>query len=194
MLLNESSLSRLWRKYKEFDSGTISACRGEYDKAENAKRTAQLKTFLVAKGFSVTAIDGVFIENMGTDKEKKVKEKSFIVFDRNNTGKLKETLLKLGEKFDQDSITFNSVKEGAYYLIGTTKREGVEPRYHQEMKLGKPMFGASGMFHSSIKGRPFVFSEETELAEDYHDFDDNILKYNISRIQGMIFYTRANFE
>ena len=56
MLLNESSLSRLWRKYKEFDSGTISACRGEYDKAENAKRTAQLKTFLVAKGFSVTAI------------------------------------------------------------------------------------------------------------------------------------------
>ena len=69
MLLNESSLSRLWRKYKEFDSGTISACRGEYDKAENAKRTAQLKTFLVAKGFSVTAIDGVFIENMGTDKD-----------------------------------------------------------------------------------------------------------------------------
>ena len=70
----------------------------------------------------------------------------------------------------------------------------VEPRYHQEVKLGKPMFGASGMFHSSIKGRPFVFSEETELAEDYHDFDDNILKYNISRIQGMIFYTRKNFE
>lgn len=194
MILSESSLSRLWRKYKEFDSGTISACRGEYNKAENAKRTAQLKTFLVAKGFSVTAIDGVFIENMGTPKEKKVKEKSFIVFDRNDTGKLKETLLKLGEKFDQDSITFSDVSEGNYYLIGTTKREGVSPKYHEEVKLGKPMFGEGGMFHSSIKGRPFVFSEETEINEEYHDIDDNILKYNISRIQGMIFYTRQNFE
>lgn len=194
MILSESSLSRLWRKYKEFDSGTISACRGEYNKAENAKRTAQLKTFLVAKGFSVTAIDGVFIENMGTPKEKKVKEKSFIVFDRNDTGKLKETLLKLGEKFDQDSITFSDVSEGNYYLIGTTKREGVSPKYHEEFKLGKPMFGEGGIFHSSIKGRPFVFSEETEINEEYHDIDDNILKYNISRIQGMIFYTRQNFE
>ena len=194
MILSESSLSRLWRKYKEFDSGTISACRGEYNKAENAKRTAQLKTFLVAKGFSVTAIDGVFIENMGTPKEKKVKEKSFIVFDRNDTGKLKETLLKLGEKFDQDSITFSDVSEGNYYLIGTTKREGVSPKYHEECRLGKPMVGEGGIFHSSMKGRPFVFSEETEVNEEYHDIDDNILKYNISRIQGMIFYTRQNFE
>lgn len=194
MILNESGLSRLWRKYKESDSGTISACRGEYDKAENANRTAQLKSILVAKGFSVTAIDGVFIENMGTAMEKKVKEKSFIVFDRNNTGKLRDFLVKLGEKFDQDSVTFSDVSEGGYYLIGTTKREGVSPKYRESVKLGKPMFGADGVFHSSIKGRPFVFSEETEPSEDYHDFDDNILKYNVSAIQGMIFYARSVFE
>lgn len=194
MILNESGLSRLWRKYKEFDSGTISAFRGEYDKAENNRRTARLKSILLAKGFSVTAIDGVFIENMGTPNEKKVKEKSFIVFDRNNTGKLKEILVKLGEKFDQDSVTFNDVSEGNYYLIGTTKRDGTSPKYHESVRLGKPMFGESGIFHSSVKGRPFVFSEETELSEEYHDFDDNILKYNVSAIQGMLFYARQYFE
>lgn len=194
MIPNESGLSRLWRKYKEYDSGTISACRGEHGKTENAKRPAKLKSILLAKGFSVTAIDGVFIENMGTAKEKRVKEKSFIVFDRNDTGKLRGILVKLGEKFDQDSVTFNDVSEGSYYLIGTTKREGVSPKYHESVKLGRPMFGAGGVFHSSIKGRPFVFSEETELSEDYHDFDDNILKYNVSAIQGMIFYARSVFE
>lgn len=176
--LSESSLSRLWRKYQESDSGTISACRGNLDKKENSQRTLSLKTDLIKLGYSVTAINGVYIENYGSPDAREVHEKSFIVFDYKNTGNLKSDLVKLGRKYDQDSVTFNSVKDGAYYLIGTN-RTGY-PGYGKEVKLGKPMFGQNGEFFSSVKGRPFVFEEL--IKEDY-SFDCTMLSYNISTIQ-----------
>lgn len=185
--LNESSLSRLWRKYQDSDSGTITAFRGEYSKDENMKRNAELKAALLGAGYSVTAVDGVYIENYGSKNEKRVKEKSFIVFDYNHTGKLKADLKKFGQKYDQDSITFNSVSEGKYYLIGTSKREDSYPGFGKEIKLGKPMFGKSGEFYSSVNGRPFVF--ESELNESIsvhsHDYDDNLTKYSTWHIKVM---------
>lgn len=121
--INESSLSRLWRKYKESDSGTITAFRGERSRKENIANNAKLQAVLVGAGYSVTSVDSVYIENYGTPDAKQVKEKSFIVFDYKNTGKLKKDLMRLGELYDQDSITFNDVSEGTYYLIGTSRRE-----------------------------------------------------------------------
>jgi len=170
-ILVESSLSRLYQKYKDYDSGTISAFRGEFDKNENMKRHRELRQLLVAGGYSVTEIDGTYIENYGTSDAKKVKEKSMIVFDHKGKGDLLKVLKKLGEKYDQDSITFSSVKEGKYYLVGTSKRDNSYPGYGVKNVLGKPMFGKDGMFCSEIKGRPFVFSEslneETNLIDDY---------------------------
>lgn len=194
MILSQSQLARLWKKYKQFDSGTISACRGESENEGNAERMEQLHAFLVAKGFSVTALDGVFIEGMGTPAEKSVRQKFFLVFDRNATGTLKETLMKLGEKFGQDLITFNDASTGSYHLIGTAKREGAAPGYHESIKLGEPMFDEEGKLLLSIKGRPFVFSEGTPLDDEHHGYDDTILKYNVSRIRGMVLYAREYFE
>lgn len=175
--INESSLSRLWRKYKESDSGTISAFRGEYSKEENMERSRKLSSALIGAGYSVTSVNGAYIENYGSDHERKVKEKSFIVFDRNKTGKLKKDLMKLGELYDQDSITFSSVEDGNYYLIGTSKRSDAFPKYHVEMKLGKPMFGKDGEFHSTVKGRPFVFESVCD-DEGCYNVDNTILNYN----------------
>lgn len=181
--LNESSLSRLWKKYQDSDSGTITAFRGEYSKKENLARNAELKAALLGAGYSVTSVDGVYIENYGSANEKPVKEKSFIVFDHKKTGKLKADLKRLGLRYDQDSITFNSVSDGNYYLIGTSKRDDSYPGFGKEIKLGKPMFGKSGEFHSSVKGRPFVF-EET-LAEDYnpHAYNDVLTNYSTWHIK-----------
>ena len=176
--LDESSLSRLWKKYHEFDSGTISACRGNLTKDENKQRTMQLKTDLIKLDYSVTAVNGVYIENYGKDDAREVHEKSFIVFDHKNKGTLKDDLIKLGKKYDQDSITFNSVKDGNYYLIGTN-RTGY-PGYEKQIKLGKPMFGKNGEFFSIVKGRPFVFEN---LTSDNYSFDCTTLSYNISTIQ-----------
>lgn len=181
--LNESSLSRLWKKYQDSDSGTITAFRGEYSKKENLARNAELKAALLGAGYSVTSIDGVYIENYGSANEKPVKEKSFIVFDHKKTGKLKADLKRLGLRYDQDSITFNSVSDGNYYLIGTSKRDDSYPGFGKEIKLGKPMFGKSGEFHSSVKGRPFVF-EET-LTEEYnpHAYNDVLTNYSTWHIK-----------
>lgn len=180
-LITESSLSRLWRKYKESDSGTITAFRGEYSKSDNMKRNAELKAALLGAGYSVTAIDGVYIEQYGTANAKRVKEASFIVFDYKNTGRLKKDLIRLGQKYDQDSVTFNSVSEGNYYLIGTSKREDSYPGFGKQIKLGKPMFGQNGEFYSSVKGRPFVFQES--VNEEYHEYDDILTNYNVWHIK-----------
>lgn len=171
--LNESSLSRLWQKYHEFDSGTISACRGNLTKEENKKRTLQLKTDLMKLGHSVTAVKGVYKENYGQKDEREVHEDSFIVFDQKNTGKLKEDLMKLGAKYDQDSITYTDKTD--YFLIGTNKTG--YPGFHKEVKLGKPMFGKNGEFFSSVNGRPFVFES---VGQSHYDFDCVPTSYNIS--------------
>ena len=62
-VINESSLSRIWQKYKEHDSGTISASRGENTKKQNQTLTLALKTELIKLGYSVTKVKGKFIEN-----------------------------------------------------------------------------------------------------------------------------------
>lgn len=184
--ITESSLSRLWRKYKECDSGTISACRGEMTPEENDARTKKLKDYLLNLGYSVTAVKGYYIENYGTPKERPVEEKSFIVFDQFKTGKLKKDLIRMGKHFNQDSITFNSVKDGNYYLIGTSPTCEY-PKFGEEVKLGKPMFGKDGEFHSRIRNRPFVFEAPSEKVEEYYDYYDlKLSDHNISRIRSIL--------
>lgn len=164
--LEESSLSRIWKHTKEHESGTISAFRyapecgnGQpYSRKQNENRNAKLKAQLLSLGYGVTAIDGVYIENYGSSDAREVNEDSFIVIDLKDKGSLKNDLIKLGEQYEQDSITFSSAS-GEYYLIGTNKCPNGYPGYKKENKLGKPMFGEKGEFHSKINGRPFVFKE-----------------------------------
>ena len=179
-LLNESSLSRLYRKYKDFDSGTISACRYAYNKEENRKRTSMLKTDLIKLGYSVTAVKGVYKENYKQPDEHEVHENSFIVFDHKNTKDLENNLIMLGAKYEQDSITFASVTDGKYYLIGTN--ETGYPGMNKRVVLGKPMFGKDGEFHSKINGRPFVFES---MIAGIANYDCTLTTYNISTIHAL---------
>lgn len=169
--LNESSLSRLWRKYKECDSGTISAFKGYRSYKENMEKHSELVAKLLGCGFSVTKIQGSFKENYKTKYEKEVNELSLIVFDHKKKGNLKKILLKLGAEYEQDSITYCDATSGNYYLIGCLDKTKVKdddgniievptyPKKGVEVKLGKPMFGDSGEFFSKINGRPFIFKE-----------------------------------
>lgn len=173
--LNESSLSKLWRKYKDCDSGTISACRYYMTYKEKRLATMRLKTDLIKLGYSVTAVSGTFKENFKKPDERLVHERSFIVFDRYNEKNLEQDLRKLGEKYDQDSITFNNVKDGEYVLIGTNKTG--YPGYGVVVRLGRLMFGEDGEFFSEIHNRPFVFKS---VDEGYTGFDCTRHNYNIS--------------
>jgi len=187
--LRESSLSRIYRHYTEHDSGTISAFRyapdcGDgkpYTKKQNGDRNAILKALLLKSGYSVTPIDGSYIENYQSDNEIEVDEESFFVLDIKDFGNLKETLIKLGTKFDQDSITF-SKKSGEYYLISSNECENGYPgsgKIGVEVKLGGTIFGEDGEFFSKVKGRPFIFKKlhsKTEILE--HHFPTEIRSIN----------------
>ena len=177
--LTESSLSRLWRKYKNFESGTISACRHEATDKMNNLWTRQLKTDLIRLGYSVTEVAGSYIENYGTPDAHDVDERSFIVFDQHDVGNLKADLFRLGKKYHQDAITY-STRDGDYYLIGT--KAGAYPGLGVEEKLGSPMFSKTGVFHSKVKGRPFVFES---VVQGYYNFDCSQNNYSRTQHYGM---------
>lgn len=167
--MNESSLSRIWKHVTEHESGTITAFRyasdcGEGEKytlSENKDRNVKLKSKLKSMGYGITAVNGYYVENYGSSSARKVKEESFVVIDLNDKGTLKADLVKLGTHFEQDSITW-SKPNGDYYLISTNTCPKGHPgkgTIGVMSKLGKSLFGADGEFHSTINGRPFVFTE-----------------------------------
>lgn len=171
-ILNESGLSRVWSHSKKHDVGTITAFRSARDcnkgeafsKKENMKNNNILKSKLLKLGYGVTAIDGVYIEDYKGKNPKNVKEKSFLVVDLKDNGNLQKDLVKLGSEFEQDSVTFQDQKSGTYYLISSNKCPEGYPgngKIGVKIKLGKPLFGKDGEFHSKINGRPFVFESES---------------------------------
>ena len=176
--VNESSLSRIYQHYMEHDSGTISAFRGNLELKENKARNKELKGYLLSKGYGVTSIKGTYIENYGKEDAIEVDEESFFVVDLEDSGNLKQDLIKMGKKYDQDSITFSKSgsEGGAYYLIGTN--EDGYPGLGKEVKLGKPLMSKDGEFFSKINGRPFVFESYKDVSS-YHDFDDSMKKYSL---------------
>lgn len=191
-LINESSLSRIWKHVTKHDSGTISAFRGfencgdgnVISKKTNKQNNAALKGKLLTMGYGVTKVVGTYIENYKSPNAKKVKEESFIVVDLKDSKKLKKDLIKLGKYFNQDSITY-SKPSGEYYLISTNKCPDGYPGHGtigKTIKLGKPFFGKEGVFHSTINGRPFVF--ETVLTEL-----STIGNYSISEIRSIEYWS-----
>ena len=184
-ILLESSLKRVWEMGKIHQSGTISAFRYAeecgagriHTKNENIGRNLILKSKLITKKYSITAIDGTFIENYKSDSETKKKEVSFIVVDINDTGNLKEDLIKYGTIFEQDSITF-SLPNGEYYLISTNTCPKPFPGFGKigvEFKLGKPMFGKDGECYSRVNGRPFVFESILDTPKTLDDYSQEEL-------------------
>ncbi len=185
--LFESSLSRIWKQTQEHDSGTISAFRSAkecnqgdaFSKKENKDRNAKLKAKLLSQGYGVTSVKGTYIENYKSSNEKEVKEESFLVVDLKDTKKLEKDLKKLGEEFEQDSITFQEANQG-YYLIGTNDCPEGYPGKGNKEKLGKPLFGKKGEFHSQVNGRPFVFESidsELKVLTDYYPTEIRSFKY-----------------
>ena len=114
---------------------------------------------MLKKGYGVTSVQGIGIENYKSDNEIEVKEQSFIVIDLEDKGNLKKDLVKLGNEFEQDGITF-SVKGGkAYDLIGTSDCPIAYPGLGKVERLGRVVFSKNGEFFSKLGNRPFVFVE-----------------------------------
>lgn len=66
--IQESSLSRIWQKIQDHTCGAISGHRSERTRAENRAANQMIKRYLLGKNYSVTAIQGNYIEDMSTKK------------------------------------------------------------------------------------------------------------------------------
>jgi len=182
---------------KEHESGTISAFRSardcnqglEFSKSENKKNSKILKAKLLKAGFGVTKIDGTYIENYKSDNEIEVKEESYLVINLKDDKNFKQKLIDFGSEFEQDSITYQN-KDSDYYLISTNECEEGYPGFGKigvEVKLGKPIFGKDGEFHSKVNGRPFVF-------ECVDDKQETLLKKSISEIRSFTEFAKLTKE
>ena len=129
----ENSIAELCTKYEGSDSGAIS-CIKKFTE-ENTEQSAELKAVLIGAGYSVTTVNGLYIENNGTKEARQKKAHMFVVFDRHKTGSLKRDLTKLGSLYGQDAVTYHEASSGCSYLIGTSKKPGSKPPYAQEVML-----------------------------------------------------------
>jgi hypothetical protein len=173
-IVNEAALSRTWKMMKDHDSGCLTAFRGykmegdEFildDKGEkiplsHATNKARNKQLLakILKDFSVTTVQGTYIENYGEDDAEEHNEETFLVVDHKGRGDLKQKLIQWGEEFEQDSVLFVAKGGEKGTLIGTNKVADF-PGLGNEVSVAHPVFGNSGMFMTRIHGRPFTFTE-----------------------------------
>lgn len=156
----ESSLSRIHQHSIEHDTGFITAYRGDESKKINKMKNKALAGMLQSMGYGITAVKGSYIENYGTSDAKEVGENTYFVTDIKDKGKLKKDLMKLGEKFNQDSVLFVTKGGDVSTLIGTNNAEF--PGFHKVLKMKNAVYGKSGEFMTKIKGRPFIFKEVIE--------------------------------
>lgn len=200
-LLTATSLARVAKYIQEYDCGTISACRtysatpfyvygldrinkmDDREKEEllskylvppsvNKKNTYLLKQKIIALGFGVLPISGVYQEH-GADLSK---EMSFFVFDIAKKGNLKKTLLYLGNLFEQDSITYADAGRDFKLLDTTPFYE--EPKYAKHKASGfvidtfrgvgfhTPSSADAGQFFSRLKNKAFFWKNITDIGEE----------------------------
>ncbi len=162
-LLQESSMSRLYRHNIEHDCSILTAYRLNMTPQENVARNKSLRANLLALGYDLTELGGKYPEG-GEDAT----ERSFFIVDTSDNGNLEKDATRLGEKFEQDSVLF--MPKGSFndtsiaYLIGTSHLENAYPPYGKKSYFKKgAFFGEEGEFYTSKSNdRPFTFKEEVK--------------------------------
>ena len=160
--INESGLSRLYKKMEDRNVGMISAHRGDKDYKQNRNNTLSLKAKLLSDGFDVTKIFGSYIENYGSENEQEVTEESFFVVETDKSPSVFEKLPQYGNLYDQDSVFLKPAGEKGY-LLGTSNRPDAFPPKGEKVVVGSPVMGQEGEFFSKVKNRPFTMKEAEQV-------------------------------
>ena len=155
--LNESSLSRIKSKADKRGIAIMSADRGDKSRKENKARAKQLEKDIRGKfGRGPTKVKGSYVEkDEKTGKERKVKEKSYVI-DRGKMGKkdFKKKVKKLGIKHKQDSVLTQTKKTGTLHR---TRKGGLDKKGENVGRF-KPQ-GKNPYGQSQIKGKTFSYGD-----------------------------------
>lgn len=151
--IEAAGLSHIYKYTQEHDTGTISAFRPEFSRGENLTRSSILGGLLRKRGYTTIQVQGIYQYEDGDD-ELVGKESSFFVVDKHNNGRLLKTLIELGVKFEQESISYAD-KGQDFALYATNSKEY---RTGEKMATFKgKKFGQAGVSYSAIRGRPFAW-------------------------------------
>ena len=155
--LDESSLSRIKSKANKSGIAIMSAERGGKSRKENKARSKQLEKDIRGKfGRGPTKVKGSYLEkDEKTGKERKVKEKSYVI-DRGKMGKkdFKKKVKKLGIKHKQDSVLTQTKKTGTLHR---TRKGGLDKKGENVGRF-KPQ-GKNPYGQSQIKGKTFSYGD-----------------------------------
>lgn len=199
MLLGENSISRLIKHNTLHDCGVISAFIPGPDrsdtkkypqtgagknklyhelnlhKKEMMKRDKSLLNELRSSGYNVMRVRGAYTYETGEMD----REQSWFVVDKNDTGSLKQDLIKLGSKFGQESILYLP-KDGNGYFIWTKPNHENKVGWVSPLKRGSAYGTSSGGYFSEIGNRPFQHDIDYEFGpeEKMHKKQDNFKKMN----------------
>jgi len=165
--ISEAASRSLSRLYTHIEKGKsvafLSAYRGDLKPAENNKRAKALRADIKKTGNTAVPVSGEYIEDH-KGKKIKVKEKTFMVV-ADNFMKLKKDMIKLGMKYNQDSIltvtkktgsnfhgtgTSGWIKKGETQRIGGSGIADVKPR------------SAKRDFGTQIGGKSFVLGGKSK--------------------------------
>ena len=157
--LEESSLSRIKSKSDKSGIAALSADRGDKSRKENQARSKQLqKDIRGSFGRGPTKVKGSYLEkDKETGKERKVKEKSYVI-DRGKLSKrdFNKKVKKLGKKYKQDSVLTQTKKTATLHR---TRKGGLDKNKKGE-NVGrfKPQ-GKNPYGQSQIKGKTFSYGD-----------------------------------
>ena len=188
-LLNETSISRVYKHILEHDTAFITGYRNDPKDMskclplsskipKNKDRNKELKAVLMEKGYGVTAVKGTYVENFGTDAAEEVKEASYFVVNLNDDPDFEGVIRSLSEHYCQDSYMY--VPQGGEdgILVGTNF--AVFPGYGNRSSQGPFIGGVPGEFMSRVGKRQRVikFAEGLDTKKKMQ----NNSKYLISKI------------
>jgi hypothetical protein len=160
--ISESSNSRIYNWFNYADCAILTAFRGNLRRDENIKRNGELKKILMGKGYYLTEIKGVYIENYKRANPKEVLENSFLVCNSNQYNGFKSFMIDLGKKYDQDSVLI-CPREGKNAFLYGTNYTGY-PGMDETEDVGNLKMKKDGEFYSRKSGGIiFTFSKEAPI-------------------------------
>jgi len=163
--LNESSITRFLRHFQKYDAAIITAFRDGFTKRENKARNKELFSALYAAGYSITRVDGSYIENFDTKDAVTVAEESYVVVNYKEKSNFHATIKKLGIKYEQDSVLLiHSGDKPSAELFGTN-RDSVWPAYGTGEKTGKLSLSSGNQFFTRLRNKEFAFLTDEDKEE-----------------------------
>ena len=153
--IQESSLNRVASKSDKGGVGFVSAERADKSKKENKSRSKQLTKDIRGAGLpGPTKVEGQYKE---AGQSKPSKEQTKVVSSgKMGKRKFKNTMKKLGKKYDQDSVLIQKNKKTQGKLHATTKA-GKKDLGKWDGKVGKMKPGGSGDMQTRVKGKTFTY-------------------------------------